>query len=522
MSHQLNKRSILRKTAQVGGLTLGSRVLGVVREFLQIKFLGVGALSDAFIVAFRIPNLLRKIFAEGALSAAFVPMYVKLMKNDEVDRAHGLMSGAFVFFEGVVLLLCILVYFKAATVVSWIAPGFSTEQLSYAVPFLQLLFPFILFISGSALLAGALQSVNHFFIPAFGPVLLNIVWVSALLLCLYYQASPYVLCVCILGGGILQFILHLVWYFSLGFRFGAIDSQSREIFKGVLKKFGHCLFGMSIIEVNLFVDTIIASFLPKGSVSLLYYGARFMGIPLGIFAIAFSTILLSHFSRVALYAPRRLNFYLLEASKLVCWVVIPATIFLMLIAENLFKILFISRGNSQQMIWQAKWILIIMASGLVFFSLNKIFTNVFYALNDTWTPTVAGIIATLVNVTINLASLFFLGEYAIFGIAASTVLAGVVLSVLCVYFLHTKYAFHFYIPHFWGFIVRYTTQVLVGMTIFYSVYQYLISATGHRVIHAMFDVYGGYWIMALLSGLTGMIFLFTTGNLFKVKLYFLK
>ena len=156
MKNALSKRSIIRKTMQVGGSTLMSRVLGIIREVLMVRYLGAGAMADAFITAWKIPNSLRKIFAEGALSAAFTPTMVKLIKEDKKDAANGLMSLGFLFFEGIVLALCTIVIITAPTVVWLMAPGFSPEQVARTVPFLRILMPFIFFISISALLAGAL------------------------------------------------------------------------------------------------------------------------------------------------------------------------------------------------------------------------------------------------------------------------------------------------------------------------------------------------------------------------------
>ena len=255
MSLQLSKKSIRTKSLQVAFLILISRVLGITREFLSAKFFGIGALSDAFIVAFRIPNFFRHIFAEGALSASFVPVIVKTVKEDKRAEANGLMSLAFLFFEGLLLLIYALVLWKTEFVVRLLAPGFSAEQLGYAIPFLRILFGFILFVSSSALLAGSLQAVNNFFIPALATPLLNVVWISTLLLCLHYQLPHIYLCVGIMVGSVVQFILHLVAYFRLKFIFGKIDAGSIKAFKSVMSKFVPCLFGVSIFETYPFSIT---------------------------------------------------------------------------------------------------------------------------------------------------------------------------------------------------------------------------------------------------------------------------
>jgi len=517
MSLHLNKKAILRNTAQVGGLTFLSRMLGLVREALLVRFFGIGAISDAFIMSFRIPNFFRHVFAEGALSASFVPAFVKTVKENNRREASGLMSISFLFFEGIVLLLYAFVFFKTEFVITMIAPGFSPEQTGYAIPFLRILFPFLFFVSSSALFAGALQSVNHFFVPAFGTPLWNMIYVATLLLCLSYNLSPMVVCFGIILGAFVQFFLHMVVYFKHHFTFGKIDAISIAGFKSVLSKFLPCLFGVSIVELNLFVSGIVASYLPKGSISILYYGSRFMNIPLGMFAVALSSILLPHFSRVVLFAPKRLNFYILEVTKLVTWVIIPATLFLMFVSENLFKTLLGSKADINQ-VMQAKWILILYLLGLIFLCLNKILLSVFYALKDTWSTTIAAMICAFVNLAGDIIGMHFWGAY---GIAAANTIAGIVMTGLCFFFLHTRHGFKFYSGNYFNFLGRYIVQLLVAGAICVVIFLTIINRVALGDWHNFFTVGFGYWILAIVLGFVLMGLMFVSKRLFSVELYFL-
>lgn len=517
MSLHLNKRAILKNTAQVGGLTLLSRILGIIREGLLVRFFGIGALSDAFIMSFRIPNFFRHVFAEGALSASFVPAFVKTVKENNRQEASGLMTISFLFFEGIILLLYVFVFFKTELVINVIAPGFSQEQIGYAIPFLRVLFPFLLLISSSALFAGALQSVNQFFVPAFGTPLWNMVYISTLVLCLTYNLSPLVLCFGIIFGAFIQFLLHLFFYFKHHFTFGKIDAISIAAFKSVLNKFLPCLFGVSIVELNLFVSGIVASFLPKGSISLLYYGSRFMNIPLGMFAVALSSILLPHFSRVVLFAPKRLNFYILEVTKLVSWVIIPATLFLMFVSENLFRTLLSSKADATQ-IAQAKWILILYLIGLIFLCLNKILLSVFYALKDTWSTTIAAMISAFVNLAGDIIGMKLWGAY---GIAGANTIAGITMTGLCFFFLHKRHGFRFYVGNYFNFLCRYVMQLIAGAAIFMVAFFTILN---HLAVDGWFNFFAfgvGYWMLVTLLGLLLMGLLFMTKRVFSVELYFL-
>src|SRR5579872_208309 len=205
MSELLHRKSIIQKTIQVGSSTIISRFFGVAREVLLGNYLGPGAAFDAFVTAFKIPNSLRKIFAEGALSASFVPTLVAMVRAEDRKHVNSFMTRSFLIIETILLGLCCLIFWKAAAVIRFIAPGWfvggqgatflwfclpaawvgqgeALPQVAFAVTFLRILISFILFVSSSALLAAALQSVNHFFVPAFSPIVLNIFFIAGTLI----------------------------------------------------------------------------------------------------------------------------------------------------------------------------------------------------------------------------------------------------------------------------------------------------------------------------------------------------
>ncbi len=518
MSLNMGKRAILKKTAQAGSATFVSRILGIVREFLFVRFLGVSALSDAFLVAFKIPMFLRKIFAEGALSAAAVPMFVKKIKEGKRDEANGLMTTSFLFFEGLVFILCLCVFFFTQSVIKIVAPGFSAEQISYAVPFLQILFPLIFFISSSALLAAALQAVNHFFVPAFAPALLNISIISTLLFCFKFNLDPYWLCFGALFGGLLIFLSHIIVYFGYNFKFGTISSQAYQDFKFILRKFVFCLVGIGIVEINLFIDTIIGSYLPEGSVTLLHYGGRFMSIPLGIFAVSFSNVLLSHFSRISLYAPSRLKFYLLEVTKFTTFIIVPAVLFLFFTSEKIFSMIMFGKNIGPEKVFIAKWILIIYCMGLVFFALNKILLNIFYSLKDTFTPTIALGISTIVNLFGNIVGMYFWGIY---GLPGSTVLSGIVLTFLNFYLLKTKYNITFYSANYFNFLGRFLIQILFVCGFALIAYFSFLNLFKESNWYLFFTVKWGYWLLVFAITVLSYLFIIMGRKIFGLKLYFL-
>ena len=516
----LHKKTIIKKTIQIGSSTLISRFLGIIRELLMVRYLGAGIISDAFIVAFLIPNSLRKIFAEGALSAAFIPPFVTTLRTNEKDAAS-LMSLAFILFEGSLLILCAVTMMGAHHILHFFAPGFSESKIAISVTLFRILMPFILFISSSALLASALHAVGRFFVPAFGPILLNIVYICGLLICWIFKLPVTYLCFFIVFAGFLQFLHHLITYFNLGFSFGALTQKTWHSFKSILAKFMLCALSMSVMELSLIIDTRFASRLADGTPSLLYYANRFMGIPLGVFAVAFSTILLPHFARITTYAPKRLNFYVLESAKLVFWVTIPCTLFMIFFADKIFTTLFLSDSFSMQQAQQAAWILIAFVSGLFFFAFNKILLNIFYALHNTLVPSIVSVIGVLVNILFNIVFLTVLKGP---GLALATTLSGIVQTILLFCLLRRLFGFHGYLSHFLNFVIRYLFQLVVFGLMFLAFYfgiTYIVWYYTPPFAAQFFLMKIGLWLwvgpLCLILGLL----LYYYRSLFGIRLYFL-
>ncbi len=515
------KKTILHKMMEVSGATLLSRCLGVVREILLVRYLGVSAVSDAFINAYKIPNSLRKIFAEGALSAAFIPTIVTTMRTEGKQSVAQLMSLGFLFFEGIVVLLCGLAMWQAPLVMGVIAPGFSAEQIAYAVSCLRIIMPFIFFVSSSALLAGALQSVGHFFVPAIAPVLLNVVFIVALLICNAWGLPVEALCWFIVLGGLLQFVLHLVMYRMLQFGFSLPNKKNLRRFIGMLGKFFLCLPSAGMLELQLVIDTSFASLLAKGSTTLLYYGNRFMGIPLGVFAVALSTILLPHFSRVAVAHPKRLGFYILESAKFVLWVTLPISIGMAFFAEDIFYTIFASNKFSAAHVQEAATILRIFLCGLFFFSINKILMNVYYALHNTWLPAVVTAGATVSNIVLNY---LFIGWWQASGLALATVLSSMLQTGAFILLLHSRFAITFPGLRFVSFIQVYTVQLVVLLTpllccyyiICYAITQYLSVSVAYLLLQTIL-----LWVwVGALAGIA-VLFAWRLRKLFGRQIYFI-
>ncbi len=520
MKTVLEKKSILKKTALVGLNTLASRILGLAREILLMRYLGLGVFADGFTVAFMLPNSLRKIFAEGALTSAFVPSFIALFKREGAEKANALTTLCLLVFETVLLLFCALVMWKAHFTAQLFAPGFSANQIEATVIALRILMPFIFFISTSALLSGSMQAVHHFFIPAFSQVLLNIVFVGALVVCIAQKLSVEYLCFAILGAGAVQCVMHIIAYFRLGFGFRWWDKETLRYFGQVIGKFFLCFLSMCVMEINLAIDQGFASYLPTGTVTLIKYANRFMGIPLGVFAVAFSTILLPYFTHIHMETPEKLKFYFVESAKFIIWVTLPATLILGYLSAEVFQTLFASVSPTFPVdrIPEAGMILIGFLSGLCFFALNKILFNLFFTLHDAWYPMIISLIATVCNFGTNYC---FMQWWGSFGLALSTSLSGLIQMVLGLYFLNKKHALTLDLKEFFLFLLRYTIQIVFCIMPFYWLYVWIYGVIQKTPYAYFFTQSFGLWVWVCPLGLLLVGLLYSTHQLFGIKVYFL-
>ncbi len=516
----LTQKTILKKTIEVGSSTLLSRFFGIIRDVLLIRYLGATGLSDAFITAFKIPNSLRKIFAEGALSATFTPTAVHILQQKKQHDFAGLMSLSFLVFESMVLVLCAFVMYYAEPILRFIAPGFSDQQIINAVPLLHILMPFILFISSSALLGGALHAVGHFFIPAIAQVILNIIFIAGLCISMFFNLPINYLCWCILFSGLVHFIMHVAMYIKFNFSFGAISRYDFHVFKTIISKFFLCLPSVSMMEVAHFIDTSYASLLPSGSLSLISYANRFIGIPLGVFAVAFSTILLPHFSRVNTYNPNRLPFYLLESAKLVFWITIPAALLMSFFSHDIFYTLFFSEKFTLAHVNEAGNILIVFTFGLFFFSLNKILLNLFYSIHAAWITAIVSLCATGINILFNQ---LLIGQFKTLGLAAATTISGIFQTVFFLLILHQKYNFKLYIGRFLQFMFYYIVQLVLFDIFFIFLYYCIIKLIHYMPTNCMLFLTEtiGLWLWVGPLTMICIFLIWYTRTLFKVHLHFI-
>ena len=397
---------LLRSTAVVGGFTLFSRVLGFVRDVVIARLFGAGAGTDAFFVAFKIPNFLRRLFAEGAFSQAFVPVlseYKTLRTQAEVRLLISAVSGTL----GMILLLVTLLAMVAAVpLVTVFAPGFTGDEEKFALTaeMLRLTFPYLLFISLTALCGGVFNSYGRFAVPAVTPVWLNLSLIGAALwLSPLFEPSVKGLAWGVFIAGVVQLLFQLPFMWRMGLlappRWAWRDEGVRRILKLMLP----AIFGSSVAQINLLFDTIIASFLITGSVSWLYYSDRLVEFPLGVFGIALATVILPKLSqRHAEADPQAFSRTLDWALRWVLLLGLPAAIGLIVLSAPLLTTLFQYGEFTATDVQMASLSLMAYSVGLLGFILVKVLAPGFFARQDTRTPVRFGVYSMVLNMLLNL------------------------------------------------------------------------------------------------------------------------
>jgi len=428
---------VVKAAGVVGTATLLSRILGFIRDAVIAWYFGAGFSSDAFIAAFRIPNLLRRLFAEGSMSSAFIPVFTDLIVNNGRCEAFNMARSAFRLLSLILIFIAVGGILLSPLIVRFIAPGFGTEKLLLTVALTRLMFPYIIFIGMVALCMGILNVLGNFATPALAPALLNIAIIGSVLFIAPSLPTPVIgLALGVLIGGALQLALQLPALVRKGFRFW---EKARLMHPG-LKRVGvlipPVILGGAVYQINIVVGTLLGSLLPEGSVTYLYFADRLVQFPLGIFAIAAATAVLPSLSRQA--AARQIyelrNTFAL-ALRLVFFISIPAMVGLVVLREPIVALLF-QRGEFDPVATQlTARALLYYALGLWAFSAVKIVTATFFALQDTRTPVIIAVISIAANIVLGVVLMKPLGHG---GLALATSLASILNLVLLVRALRIK------------------------------------------------------------------------------------
>jgi putative peptidoglycan lipid II flippase len=421
---------LLKSSAVVGAMTMLSRVLGLVRDIVIAVFVGATANADAFFVAFKVPNFLRRLFAEGAFSQAFVPVLAEYREQGSAAAVQELLNRVAGVLGGSLLLLTTLMVVGAPLVTAIFAPGFLDQPVKYALTsdMIRITFPYLFLISMTGFCGAVLNSFGRFAVPAFTPVWLNLSLIlAATVAAPWFDEPVFALAWGVFLAGVVQLLFQIPFLYRLELVPRPTWDTRHAGVRQIAKLMIPALFGVSVSQINLLLDTVLASFLPTGSISWLYYSDRLTELPLGVFGIAIATVILPRLSSLqAGAAEKKFSETLDWAMRAVLLIGLPSSLALVLLAEPILITLFQYGALSVADVEMAALSLRAYSLGLLAFMLVKVLAPGFYARKDMVTPVRIGITAMVANMVMNLAfviPLYMIWNIGHVGLALATSLA---------------------------------------------------------------------------------------------------
>ncbi len=438
---------LLRSSGVVSFFTMLSRVLGLARDIIFARVIGAEALADVFFVAFKIPNFFRRLFAEGAFAQAFVPVLGEYRQNGSQAALKQLINRVFGTLGMALLVLTLVIVVAAPFFAALFAPKWYLNdpfKFNATAEMLRITFPYLLFISMTGVAGGILNSYDRFAVPAFTPVLLNMSLIfAALIAAPWFDQPTYALAWGVFAAGAIQFCFQLPFLARVHMLPIPVVDWRHPGVKKILKLMGPAIFGVSVSQINLMLDTMLATFLPTGSVSWLYYSDRLSELPLGVFAVAIATVILPNLSRH--HAASSVEAYsqtLDWALRMVLLIAVPAAAALMLLAEPILATLFLyGEVMTPRDMSMASLSLRAYSLGLIAFMLIKVLAPGFFARQDMRTPVRIGVIAMVSNMFLNLIlviPLHFYWQVGHVGLALATSLSAFLNALLLFLALRSK------------------------------------------------------------------------------------
>jgi putative peptidoglycan lipid II flippase len=469
IAQQKKDHGLLRSSGVVGFFTMLSRFLGLARDVVFARVIGAEALADVFFVAFKIPNFFRRLFAEGAFAQAFIPILGEYREKGSVAAVRQLVSRVAGNLGLTLILLTLLIIIASPLMAAIFAPSWymdNPSKFAATSEMLRITFPYLLFISMTGLAGAVLNSYDRFAVPAFTPVLLNLCLIlAALFAAPLFDEPAYALAWGVLLAGIVQFLFQLPFLKTIHMLpMPKVDWQDSGV-KKVLVLMAPAIFGVSVSQINLLLDTVLATFLPTGSVSWLYYSDRLSELPLGVFGIAIATVILPNLSRHHVAQSTQAFSETLDwALKMILLIAVPAAAALILLAEPILVTLFFyGEVMTVRDMAMASLSLKAYAAGLIAFMLIKVLAPGFFARQDMRTPVRIGVIAMIMNMLFNLLLVIPLHSYwqvGHLGLAAATSLSAF-LNAILLYFALRKQDIYQPMSGWLRFFIRLAIAVMV-------------------------------------------------------------
>jgi len=475
-TQHVSGRKLIRKTSVVSAMTLLSRILGLVRDIVFARFFGASLVMDAFLVANRIPNMLRRFFAEGAFSQGFVPVMARYREQHDHEEAREFVDAVAGTFGLILFLVTLAGVVAAPLLVAVVAPGFigGDGRFDLATLMLRFTFPYLFFVSLTAFAGGILNTYGRFAVAAFTPVILNVVLIGgAIWLAPRLEEPGMALAYAVLIAGVCQLLFQVPFLA----RIRALPRPRWALAHAGVRRVGRlmlpAIFGSSVAQLNVLIGGVIASMLSVGKISLLYYADRLMEFPLGLFGIALATVTLPYLSRQ--FANRSYEDFAATidwSMKLVLLISLPAAIGLIVLAEPLVATLFFGGEFTGDDVSMTALALQGFAVGLVGFSFVKILAPAYFAREDTRTPVRIGLVALAVNFVLSVALAWYLTSIGYAGSHAGLALATSVAAILNAWLLYRGLRRDGFVLHAAGWLPL-SLQVAVANGLMWAALEYL-------------------------------------------------
>lgn len=510
----------------MAGAIFINKPLGAIRDVFRARYFGVSLISDAFFMAWRIPNMLRRILTDGAFSSALVPTIIELQKQEGEDGVNKMMTALFYTMNIIVLLLCLLISYYAAQCLFIFSPG-AEDRIALAIPLLRILIFFTIFMSASTILGAALQTKHNFVIGPRSQLVLNILLTLEYYICWYLQLSPVWCAMGLTLNGLVVLIIHYYGYKKAGFVFSMPNTKAFFDMGIFLKRVIPAIITSGVSEINIVADQALASYLAVGSQTLLDYTSTFIRIPIQVFGSAFSTVVAPVMAKIALENKNRISFYIFEASKMAFFLTLPSIIIIMFFASKLFSLLYVSHNFSYEHAQTCAYILQIF-SGIIYTSImNKFLVTIFYGFKHFNFTTITSLISSIFNIIASIMCMYFWGLY---GIVAATVLAELLRYIIFVYALSYFNISKFFFRKFFLFCIRCIKHIMLTTAYIFSWFcalRGIIFTVDHFIFnnnycfHIVFETLWYFVIMGVLLGL-GVYIHWKNMKKFNIHLFFLK
>ncbi len=431
--------NLIKFTSIVAASTFLSRIMGFIRDMIIAGYFGATGALDGFFVAFRIPNLVRRLVAEGSLTISFIPVYTDYLVNNGEQEALKLAQKTLSILFLILLFIVLLGEVFSPQIVGLFAYGFTEpDKIELTVALNRMMFPYLFFVGLVAFSMGILNSHGYFFAPAFSPVLLNVGFIiGAIFFSQLFREPLYGLAVGVILGGLMQLILQIPYLVRSGFRLRVSVDFKHPGIRRIFRMIGPALFGIAVYQINILMSTILASMLPSGSISYLYYSDRLTEIVLGVFIISIGNVILPEMSKMSAHDDmEELKKLYISSIRAALFLAIPASIALMAVGFPIISVLFM-RGEFSSFHADMTYRALFFASlGIASLSVLRITTPTFYSLKDTKTP----VKCAALSFVINIGSGFFLMQTWLkhAGLSLANSIAVTIQIIVLLIFLHER------------------------------------------------------------------------------------